>query len=496
MNNQRALILVLLLWISWPLAARGQTIALFPLLDLTIGANGVNQALTAQLRRQLTERNFDLVDEETIMRFLVRHRIRTLGRLTSYEISMVKKELDAEFTIVGTVCELKDSPGPAISLSLQLIRTSDRVVIWSNAWELYFADRITLLGLHDPRTLDDLYQDFFDHLLSSIPRESLPVAETKEELNIDSVVLTPQYARPGEEISCKIKLYRQQLEKPVQPELIARVGNQEYPLSLDKEGYYFIATWPAQEAAGRYTVTLHARWPDNSEQELVIGSYGVDTEPPEVTLHLVGREIDGELCFSDKLIIIPKLLNPEPVVRWEVMVLDDQDEVIVLQSAAQHVPRRLTWRGKTSLGAAAPDGDYRIVFKVWDRAGRESSAEAWVVYRHQPPDIVLEVTEEKGLLHVDLDNLEQTPISFWWMKLFAPDGHLLKLVEGEELPATVTLDLNGKAARGGSVECILMAQDQLGNKTWRRIRNLLQLRQMEEPEDDNIEVETEWVEEF
>ncbi|BCO10274.1 hypothetical protein GF1_26500 [Desulfolithobacter dissulfuricans] len=496
MHNHRALILALLLWISWPLAAQGQTIALFPLLDLTIGANGVNLELTSQLRRQLEERNFELVDEDTIMRFLVRHRIRTLGRLTSYEISMVKKELDAEFTMVGTVCELKDKPGPAISLSLQLIRTTDRVIIWSNAWELYFADRITLLGLHDPRVLDDMYQDFFSRLLDSMPRETLPVAEAKKELNIDSVVLTPQYARPGEEISCKVKLYRQQLENPIQPDLVARIGNQEYPLSLDREGYYFIATWPAQEAAGRYTVTLHARWPDNSEQELVIGSYGVDTEPPEVTLNLVAREIDGELYFSDKLIIIPKLLNPEPVVRWEVMVLDDQDETIVLQSAAQHVPRRLTWRGKTSLGATAPDGDYRIVFKVWDRAGRESSAEAWVVYRHQPPDIVLEVTEETGQLLVDVDNLELTPISYWWMKFFAPDGHLLKLAEGEELPATVTLELTRKEERTGPIECILVAQDELGNKTWRRIRNLLQLRRMEEPEDEDIEVETEWVEEF
>ncbi|WP_456387055.1 hypothetical protein [Desulfolithobacter sp.] len=494
----RAHILVLLLCfaIMWPLPGRAQTIALFPLLDLSRGANGVNMELTAQLRRHLEQLDFELVDEETIMRFLVRHRIRTLGRLTSYEISLVRKELKSEFTIIGTVCELKDKPGPAISLSLQMIRTADRTTVWSNVLDLYFADKLTLLGLHDPKAPVDLYEDLFSGLLDSIPVKKLPVVAESRELNMDSVELAPQYARPGEDISCKVKLYRQQVENPVHPVLVARVGDSEYPLLLDEEKYYFTATWPAQREGGRYAVTLDVRWPDGSSQSLLIGSYSVDTDPPEVKLNLVAKKMDGELYFNDKLIIIPKLLHPEPVVRWEIMVLDDQDEVIVLQGASEHIPRRLTWRGKTSLGGMAPDGDYRIVFRVWDRAGRESSDEAWVIYRHQPPDIVLEVTEETGQLLVDVDNLELTPIEYWWMKFFAPDGRLLETIEGEELPTTVVLNLTGKEERAGPIECIIMAQDMLGNKTRHRVRDLLQLRPMEEPEDENIEMETEWVEEF
>ena len=491
--NRLYLIASVLFLLAATVPVRAATVAVLPLLDVTVSRNGVNSTLTDHLRQEVKKRGFTLVAADRIMAFLVRHRIRTLGRLDSHLVEAAGRELQADLLLQGTVCQLQERPAPAISLSLELIRAADAATVWANTEALSASDLTSLLGLSDPENLGDLYRVFFPRLLADMPASVPPAAGKSPELDIDSVVLLPRHVRPGDEVSCRVRLRDMEERIGKLPHLVARVGDRRFPLALDPEGYYLVARWPAAGRPGEYTVRLAARWPSGRTEKAVIGSYVVDDHAPALQLHLVGREIDSRVFFNDRLIIIPTLTDPEPVARREVLVINRDDEVIVRQGAAQRLPRRLTWRGQTTLGTLAPDGEYTVVFRIWDQTGLSSSASREVSFRHTPPDITADLVGKGKRLTVKLDRNSGMPLAYWWMKVFAPDGALLKLAQGVRLPADFSLDLGGQK-EGAPLQGLLVAADILGNRIEKKFKDLRSTSG--ESKGGKVEMEKEWLEEF
>lgn len=476
-------------------SASCQTLAVFPLLDLTVGPNGTNPLLTGYIRREAEVRGFELVDEQEIMQFMILHRIRSLGSLTTHQINLAGEELGADLVLQGTVCQLQDNPPTTVSLNLQLIRTTDASLAWARTEGLYYADLLSLLGLSDPKIMDDLYRVFFARLFDDIPSYIQLEGYGEESLDIDTVVLRPAFVRPGEIVDCKIRLFAPRHGAGELPRVVARVGDEEHPLTLDQEGYYYEASWPAQNREGEYSVTLTGTWPSGKSRSSLIGTYSVDTHAPGVSIHVAGKPLNGKTAFNNALVIMPRLINPEPISRWLIQVINQQGEVIVNQGASQHIPWRFTWRGQASNGTLAPDGDYRIFFTVWDRVGWESSAEAEVSYLRMPPEINVDVSRENGAVTVNLQNVMTTPVSFWWMKFFDKTGRQLKLAQGEVLPAAIELQVPPSEEDEESVlEGLLQVCDVMGNKTSMQIKNLLLLEEAGEAGEVNLEME--WVEEF
>lgn len=470
-----------------------QSIAFFPLLDLSADPNGINTQLTERVRQELTNHGEELVPAEDIMRFLVRNRIRTLGKLTTYQASMVGKELGTDLVLQGTVCQITAGESPVLSLNLQLSRTSDAHIVWAQTANLSYSDMTSFLGLKDPHELEDIFGRFFTSLLATLPDHVKSRKESLDRLNIATVYIQPKYLRPGEEVSCKLKMHKTLDDDGTQPNTYIQIGEQQYPLLPGGEGYYLETSWPAEESVGSYPVTLVVKWPSGMTRTGVIGSYSVDDHEPGARLVVIGTEHDGAVLFSDKLVIIPKLLDPEPTSRWEIRVIDEEDEVIVLVGASGNIPRNLTWEGKTSQGNIAPPGEYLIVFKVWDRVEHESSAETKVHFMPEPPELLVEVSKEEERVVVDLDSVTDTPLNFWWAKFYEEDGRLLKLVQGTELPVTIELDVDGETEQ--KIECLLTARDILGNQYQQKIANLFQLAENDDNEEE-ASIETEWVEVF
>jgi hypothetical protein len=486
------LLLAMLCWATMASAAR--SIAFFPLLDLSDDPNGINSQLTERVYQELLSHGKKLIPAEEVMQFLIRNRIRTLGKLTRYQTSLIKKELKADLLLQGTVCQITDGEQPMLSLNLQLSRTSDEQIIWASTKNLSFWDLTSLLGLEDPQTLEELYEPFFTNLFATMPEQVEMGNETLNTLNIATVIIHPKYLRSGEQVSCRIKIHTPLDEDSPTPKMVLLVDGQEYPLVLDEEGYYLESSWLAkQDAAGSYPITLVAEWPSGITQRGVLGSYTIDVQEPGAQLQVIGIERDGEILFSDKLLIIPKILEPEPIIRWEITVIDEWDEPIVIMGAAGHIPRRLTWQGKTSLGNMAPPGEYLIRFKVWDRAERESITETRVMFLPEPPEILVDVTQDQDQVVINLDNMVDTPLNYWWAKFYQEDGRLLKLAQGTELPAVIELDTISEP--GQELQFLLTARDILGNQSQQNIPNLFQLTE-DEPEEAESNMETEWVEEF
>ncbi len=473
--------------------AMARTIAVFPLLDLSVGPNGVNFTLSEEVRRRVAALGAELVDEKRIMAFMVRHRIRTLGQLTRYQISRVGEELGADLLLTGCIGEMKDDPvNAALHLSLQLIRCADGVTVWAGSQGLSSSDLTTLLAIDDPQSLGDLYDVLFSRLLKGFPVQVTPRPVTTDLISIDTVGFRPRYVTPGAEITCRVRLHRQDREDRPPVTLAIRAAGQTIPMSGDEQGRLFTARWKAGAGAGEHTVHLLATGGDSTTRDLVIGTYYVDDHPPAVALHLNARERDGEKYFNRVLKIVPVLTDPEPISRWEVTVHDQDDQVVVRLGASQHIPRQLTWTGKTDMGATAADGRYRITFTVWDRAGWQAAASAEVLFKKQEPDIVLTVERLEKTMVVNIDNREKTPLDFWWARFFAPDGHLISLAEGGPMPARVSLDLAGEEQQG--VECLLLAQDVYGNRSRRRIRDIS--KRIKDKKTGQVLKESDWLEEF
>ncbi len=470
-----------------------QTIAFFPLLDLTHDPNGINTPFSERVYQELEKLGKTLLPEKDIMSFLVRNRIRQLGKLTSYQNSLIHKELGADLTLLGTICQLDDQDAPGLSLNLQLSRTSDSRIIWAKTENIGYADMTSLLGIHDPKTLDDIYDPFFSDMFATLPNVTTSQNQSLSTLDIATVYLQPNFLKPGEEVSCKLKMHKTLDENGIQPKLFVSDRGTEHPLIQDPEGYYLTVTWTAQKQAGEHPVFLIARWPSGATRRGIIGSYGVDDHAPGAKLILIATELDGELFFSDKLKIIPKLTDPEPIVRWEISVIDEKDKVVVLMGAPHTIPRSLTWKGKTSLGNVAAPGKYLIRFKVWDRAQRESSAETTINFMPKPPEISVEFTSTEDTVNVDLACATDTPLAYWFAKFIAEDGRLLKLVQGTSLP--INFDLPDKTTTDQKILCIVSARDILGNQYQQKIPDLFGKKD-DANKKKETSIETEWLEDF
>jgi len=189
---------------AFPCLAGTGSIAVFPLLDMTRDANGVNPKLTGYLRRQTELRGHKVIADKDIMAFMVRHRIRTLGRLNTLDIARAKKEIGADMILLGTICQLQQPPSATVSLSLQLIRTSDAKTVWTTTRDLNQADLQSLLALSDPETLDDLFEVYFPELLQALPDTIDVNVQGEEKLNIASIALAPQHVQPGRMVHCRV----------------------------------------------------------------------------------------------------------------------------------------------------------------------------------------------------------------------------------------------------------------------------------------------------
>lgn len=486
--------IALLLVAFFPPVAGARSLAVFPLLDLTKDANGVNLPLTGYLRRQAGKLGNTLISDKEIMAFMVRHRIRTLGRLDSQAIAEARKELGADLILLGTVCQLDRAPSAAVALSLQLIRTSDGRTIWTTTKSLSQDDLQRLLALSEPKTLAGLLKVYFPTLLASFPGKVNQAVPAGERLTLSSIVLRPEYVRPGRKVECRVIISAPSRIKPGS-EASIQVGGRVYPATMNEEEYGVTASWPAQRAAGTYQVTLVVKQPSGRRETAILGRYHVDSAPPSLVMHAVGKELDGLVTFSRSLAIIITMPDPEPLDRWTIAVFNKDNETIVYQEAAGQVPERINWNGYTSGSIPAPDGEYLIRITVWDRAGLTATAEQRVSLRRAPPKINLNVEKQGRQLRLSMADSVATPVSFWWLRIYQDGGRVVKAAAGDHFPADVTVDLPEHAG-GSKFELLLVAQDVLGNRTRRKVKDLLALTAKVRQVQQQNETESQWLEDF
>ncbi len=212
------------------------TVAVIPLEDLSRGGrNGVSLEMTDYLARKLAARGVELVPGPEVIAYLGRNRIRRAGYFDSRYILQTRDQLGADFLLFGTVCQLReDKTSPALGLSLYLVRTDDASPVWTRSMGMSIADVQRLLGLSEPETMEDLLPlltrnllaDWPDNLeeIATRPLRQFGARSIAMNVDLDSVLLEPRFARPGDEIRCRVRI-RTRNGAAEKPRVFFRVGN-------------------------------------------------------------------------------------------------------------------------------------------------------------------------------------------------------------------------------------------------------------------------------
>jgi len=491
-----SILIVFCLLTAVPCPVPAQTVAVFPLLDLSKGRNGVNHVLTDYIRHQTTLRGYRTVEPEEVMNFMVRHRIRILGALDSIYVSRAQKELEADFVLLGTVCQLKPEPNATVSVALQLKRTSDNRTIWSDTATLYQSELWTLLALNDPTSLGDLYDSFFERLYATFPATPTAYMKGEDFIDIDKIIIRPGIVRPNDPVECRIGI-KSTMDQESLPDFRIAVHGETHPVTRDEDGHYLVASWRAIEAGGKYDIELETLRADGTGEAFILGSYRIDNTPPGIDMHAVAPVIDRYPTFRTFLTLTFTMPEPEQLSRWEFQIFQLEDEqehtLIVFQEGAGQLSQRMTWNGRTSTGLIVPDGEYLIRVNVWDLIGNTASDEERVAFRRDPPKLDFAFELEEDRLLVNVSNSVQTPLSFWWVRIYGESGGVLNVFEGEELPAEITVAFpeDGKESK---LDLLMEARDAAGNITRKRLEDLVTVATQGEEEIEETEVQ--WLEDF
>ena len=150
-----------------PLTKGGLTkIAIFPFENLTEDKNALASIMPV-LKVRLEAKGLEVVDENTLNRFLLKERIRSTGYISRDIARKIGEELNVQAVLVGSINSFFPGENPRVGFSARLINSSDGAVLWANHASATGEDFATVLGLGRVRTIDRLTSKVIDKLLKS-----------------------------------------------------------------------------------------------------------------------------------------------------------------------------------------------------------------------------------------------------------------------------------------------------------------------------------------
>ena len=145
--------------------AQAQTIAIFPLDSQN--RNVPNMEVTRYIADKLKLKGLDVIHEQDIIKFMTSKNIQWLGSLRSEDIRATKEDLGADLVLLGTI--INNTKTGSSYLILNLNRTRDAKTIWISSDGLSLINMQRLLGLNQPKTIDELWRILVNKTLATWP---------------------------------------------------------------------------------------------------------------------------------------------------------------------------------------------------------------------------------------------------------------------------------------------------------------------------------------
>jgi hypothetical protein len=457
-------------------------------------------------------------------------RIRWLGYLETDQILKVQNALGADLILMGTVTQHRDKDSPTFGLSLHLIRTLDAKTLWSASDGLSLSQTQKLLHLNEPATLKELWPILVSNVMSEWPRElgnilgqelsfNLESGELPPTLQVKSINLSPRYVRPGEQVKCSV-LLDEGKDAIYNPQVYIKIGSRVHLAQKSMDGLFYEASWtgseiekgifrevghealklvatdlspqlfegvwPSLDKDDTYPVYIILSWPTTGERQVAyVGDYSVDSSPPETAMAFSGKVLNDMVTFSEQINIMPKMKVREPTVHWNLHVENEEGIIVLGDEGDGNLPRNFFWKGTRSDGRPVEEGIYRMVLKVWDRAGNDYETAQDVRYAPNPPEILINVEKVEKHLRLSLDREDkEIPLAFWFVEVWNEKGDLLKASDGQELPFVYEIPIPDEH-EFSQIEGVIALKDILGNQSRVVISDLyLMALQKEEPQDE------------
>lgn len=504
-------IFVLLMIIGSYSPAGALTVAVFPVDDLSAAYNSNSSVMTDFLRREVSQRGLTVIQKVAVDGFMSARRIRQLGSLQTEELIAARSELQADFVLLGSLCQQNENAA-AVGMTISLLRTSDGKTIWTSSQGVSLVDEQRLLGLKAPATMADLLPILAQSLFASWPGEidftagmAMAIAQTKTSMvqasptmEIDSVFFSPKYVRPGQEVKCTIR-FKVKNDRAMS-KVFVKVGNRIHTASTVDGVYYQVswigsddkkggpplkvsmnvtdqsivnAIWSSEKQDADYPVSLIIEGPSGTRNESYLGYYVVDSLAPAISFKLQGERINKVVSFRQELPLTVLFKRQEPISEWEFAVTSPGGEVILSEKGGGQPPANFVWYGQNSKNARADAGTYELSLKVWDRAQNVGITTEKVQLLAPSPGLDLVVIGSQEHLQATLTALDRVPITSWRMELWSADSTMLKTYVGESLPVRIALPKFPDTVDQDKISCILQVRDSLGMKATRKIPNLL-----------------------
>lgn len=472
--------------------AQAVTVAVFPVEDLSEGRNGVNFALTDFLQQHLQERGLEVISTDTIISFMSRNRIRWVGFLGTSHIYQVRDDLGADFILFGTVSQRQELPIAAFGMVLTLVRASDARTVWTEVGGVSKADISNFLAIDEPESIDDLFPVLAQQLLSSWPAV-LEVTGQNPCIVLESTRLSSQHVKPGDEMSCAVKI-RPPSGGDIISQVLLMVGDDNYLEMQEVSPNSYSVFWSAPDQDGFLPVSLVLRCQSGRTLVFFVGNYQIDRSSPKLNLKVAGKRVNNFIAFNDRLPITPVWQDPEPLSRWTLFIQNMAGQVMAGTENTGALPNRFVWKGQRPDGHKAEDGIYEIVLKVWDRANNPFVSTQKVFLKSNPPNPLINAAVGNDNLIVTLGAENEIPVDFWSAEILYSDGEVLLQTQGSDLPVDILIPFPAPSD-SRKLECFVSMKDVLGNKTQKKIDNLMQLVTVEDDEPE-LPKQQEWVPEF
>jgi TolB-like protein len=141
-------------------------IAVLPFENLTDDRTALIQIMPV-VKSQLEEKGLEIVDENSLDKFLLKERIRSTGYISKDIAEKMGKELNVKAILVGSINSFYPQKNPQVGLLTRLINSSDGAILWANQASATGEDFTKVLGLGTVTTMDRLISIVVDRLLAS-----------------------------------------------------------------------------------------------------------------------------------------------------------------------------------------------------------------------------------------------------------------------------------------------------------------------------------------
>ncbi len=141
-------------------------IALFPFENLSDDKSALTVVMPV-LKGRLEARGLEILDDDSLNRFLLKERIRSTGYISRDTARKIREELNVQAILVGSINSFFPGDNPVVGLSTRLINSSDGTILWANHASATGEDFTTILGLGKVKTIDRLTSKVISKLLDS-----------------------------------------------------------------------------------------------------------------------------------------------------------------------------------------------------------------------------------------------------------------------------------------------------------------------------------------